>query len=163
MGTNYNKTWVMTGIEISDYVDRYLGGSFRLFSQYVFESATYRKNDETKLYVLAQMNKGSNLDQMNEVFLTLDNYLSRFSQIKTFKTSVYQSGFAQIEITFNDKQSGFAYQLKSMLIRKALDWGRIHWNIYGVGNGFNNAISSIRNYNLQIESVGYNYEHSTGG
>ncbi len=157
----YNKTlgngWYLE--KVRPYIDRYLGGSLRLFSQYVFESATYRDNEETKLYVLAQMDKGSNLDQMNEVFLSLDNYLSQFPQIKTFKTDVYQSGFAQIEITFKDKHGEFAYQLKSALIRKALDWGGIHWNIYGVGRGFNNAVSSIGNYNFQIESVGYNYEH----
>jgi len=157
----YNKTlgndWYLE--KVRPYIDSYLGGSLRLFSQYVFESASYRKNEETKLYVMAQMSKGSNLDQMNEVFLLLDNYLSQFPQIKTFQTDVYQSGFAQVEIVFYPDQYDFAYQLKTMLIRKALDWGGIHWNIYGVGKGFNNATGIMNNYNFQIESVGYNYEH----
>jgi multidrug efflux pump subunit AcrB len=155
--TTLGNVWYIENVR--PYVDKYLGGSLRLFSHYVFESSYYKKNEETKLYVLAQMPKGSNLDQMNEVFLLLDNYLQQFNQIKTFKTDVYQSGFAQIEIVFSQDNSAFAYQLKSMLIRKALNWGGVRWNIYGVGKGFNNSASTMSNYNFQIESVGYNDVH----
>ena len=157
----YNSTlgneWYLDNIR--PYVDKYLGGSLRLFSHYVFESAYYRKNEETKLMVIAQMPRAANLDQMNEVFLQLDNYLQQFNQIKVFKTSVYQSGYGEIEIIFNEKDADFAYVLKNMLIKKALDWGGIRWNIYGVGQGFDNGSVGGNNYNFQIVSSGYNYEH----
>ncbi len=161
LSKTYNKTlgnyWYLDNVR--PYVDKYLGGSLRLFSQYVFESATYRSNEETKLYAIAQMQKGYNMDQMNEVFLLLDNYLSQFDQIKTFKTSVYNTGYAEVEITFKKQSSSFSYQLKANLIRKALDWGGIHWNIYGIGKGFNNGTFAHGQYNFQIESVGYNNAH----
>ncbi len=140
------------------YVNKYLGGTLRLFSHYVFEGAYYRENKETKLYVLAQSKQGANIEQLNEVMLQLDNYLQQYNQIKNFKTRVY-GNYAQITITFKDDNLYFPYELKSILIRKALDWGGINWNIYGIGKGFSTGIGGFNNENFRIVATGYNYNH----
>ncbi|WP_198295226.1 efflux RND transporter permease subunit [Winogradskyella sp. PC-19] len=142
------------------FLDKYLGGSFRLFSYYVFDSAYYGRNEQTKLYVSASMEKGATVDQMNTVFIELENYLSQFGEIKQYNTSVYGGDYATIEVVFKEKyeESSFPFLLKSRLIRKALDFGGIDWNIYGVGNGFNNGGSSNEPVKFSVKAKGYNYD-----
>lgn len=158
----YNNTvgneWYRENVRPS--IDRYLGGTFRLFNYYVFENAYYNRNEETKLFVSASMEKGATVHQMNEAFLALENYLLQFPEIKQFKSNVYSGDFANIEITFKDefKESSFPFALKSRLVRRVIDLGGIDWNIYGVGNGFNNGGNSSDPVNFTVEAKGYNYD-----
>jgi len=142
------------------YMDKYLGGASRLFSYYVFENASYRRNEETKLYVVASMEKGATVHQMNEAFLEIENYLQSFSEIKQYTTRVYSGNYARIEIVFKTQfaTSSFPYILKARLIRKALDLGGMDWNIYGIGNGFSNGGGSNEPINFTVEAKGYNYD-----
>jgi multidrug efflux pump subunit AcrB len=48
--------------------------------------------------------------------------------------------------------------LKSRLIRKALDFGGMDWNIYGIGNGFNNGGGNNEPINFTVKAKGYNYD-----
>ncbi len=137
-------------------VDKYLGGSLRLFSTYVFERAFYRQNEETKLMVLASMERAASMEQMNEVMLQLENYLRQFPEIKSFTSQIYSSDYAQIEIRFKHPDAGFPYILKSKLISKALDWGGMNWQIYGVGQGFNNTNAHSEMMNFVIKAKAYN-------
>lgn len=145
---------------IRPHLDRYLGGSFRLFSYYVFDSAYYSRNQETQLYVSASMEKGATVHQMNTVFIELENYLAQYGEIKQYNTSVSSGDYARLEITFKDEyaESSFPFMLKSRLVRKALDFGGIDWNIYGVGNGFNNGGSTNEPVNFTVKAKGYNYD-----
>jgi len=142
------------------YLDKYLGGTFRLFNYYVFESAYYNRNEETKLYVTASMEKGATVHQMNTVFLGMESYLQQFVQIKQYTTSVYNGDYAQLEITFDKEvsESSFPFVLKSRLIAKALDFGGMEWSIYGVGNGFNNGGGANEPVNFSVKAKGYNYD-----
>jgi multidrug efflux pump subunit AcrB len=145
---------------VRPYVDIYLGGSFRLFNFYVFENASYAKNEETKLYVSASMEKGATVEQMNTVFLEVENYLKQFNEIKIFTTNIYSGEYARLEISFKPEfsDSSIPFVLKSRLIRKALDFGGIDWNIYGVGKGFNNGGSNGEPINFSVKAKGYNYD-----
>lgn len=142
------------------YIDRYLGGTLRLFSYYVFENAYYGKNEETKLMVEASMEKGATVHQMNEVFLEIENYLHSFPEVKQFTTNVYSGDYARMEIVFKKEyeQGSFPFALKSKLIVKALDWGGLSWNIYGVGNGFSSGNGSYEPVNFAVQAKGYNYD-----
>ena len=142
------------------HLDRYLGGSFRLFTYYVFDSAYYGRNEETQLFVSASMEKGATVHQMNTVFIELENYLSQYNEIKQYTTNVSSGDFARLEITFKDQyaNTSFPFMLKSRLVRKALDFGGIDWNIYGVGNGFNNGASTNEPINFSVKAKGYNYD-----
>jgi multidrug efflux pump subunit AcrB len=146
---------------IRPHIDKYLGGSFRLFNNYVFENAYYNKNEEIKLYVSASMEKGATVHQMNETFLEIENYLKQFSEIKEFISTIYSGDYGKIEITFRDeyKESFFPSILKASLLRKTLDLGGIDWNIYGFGNGFNNGRGINEQIDFTIEAKGYNYEN----
>ncbi|WGH77076.1 efflux RND transporter permease subunit [Tenacibaculum tangerinum] len=146
---------------VRPYIDRYLGGSFRLFNYYVFENAYYSRNEETKLYVSASMEKGTTVHQMNEAFLKIENYLQPFTEIKQYTTTVYSGDYARMEISFNEgfRESSFPFILKARLVRKALDLGGIDWNIYGVGNGFNNGGGNNEVVDFTVEAKGYNYDN----
>ncbi len=154
----YNKTigsqWYND--EARPLVDKYLGGSLRLFSTYVFERSFYRQNEETKLMVLASMERASSIKQINEVMLQLENYLRQFSEIKSFTTTIYSGDYAKIEIRFKHPNAGFPYVLKSKLISKALNWGGMNWNIYGVGQGFRNSNGHSEMINFVIKAKAYN-------
>ncbi len=170
--TEHNTTWYEKAYNntlgnewyrenIRPHIDRYLGGSFRLFSYYVFEGASSRRNEQTKLYVSAQMEKGATVHQMNDVYLGIENYLLQYNEIDQFKTNVYSGDNARMEITFKDgyQQSAFPFLLKARLVRKVLDQAGIDWNIYGVGNGFSNGSSSGEPVNFSVKAKGYNYDN----
>lgn len=145
---------------VRPYIDKYLGGSFRLFNYYVFENAYYNRNEETKLYVGASMEKGATVHQMNEAFLVIENYLQQFPEIKQYTSTVYSGDYARIEITFKEahEKGAFPFMIKARLVRKALDLGGIDWNISGVGNGFSNGSGSNEPINFTVEAKGYNYD-----
>lgn len=144
---------------VRPYLDRYLGGSLRLFSNYVFENAYYGRNEDTKLFVSAAMEKGATIDQMNAVYLELEQYVNQFPEIKQFITNVTSGNLGRMEITFKEGVSGssFPFVLKSRLIRKAIDFGGMEWDIYGVGNGFNNGGGINDPVNFTVKAKGYNY------
>ena len=141
-------------------LDRYLGGSFRLFNYYVFENAYYNRNEETKLYVSASMEKGATVHQMNEAYLAIENYLQQFIEIKQYTSTIYSGDNARMEITFKDafKESSFPFILKARLVRKVLDLGGIDWNVYGVGNGFSSGGGNNDPVNFTVKAKGYNYD-----
>lgn len=48
-------------------------------------------------------------------------------------------------------------ELKNKLIQRAIDWGGVDWNIYGVGRGFSNATGeSLPSFRVKLK--GYNYD-----
>tara|TARA_R110002033_G_C3897081_1_gene239721 strand:- start:15188 stop:18301 length:3114 start_codon:yes stop_codon:yes gene_type:complete len=158
----YNSTlgneWYLETVR--PHLDRYLGGSLRLFSNYVFDSAYYSRNEETQLFVTASMEKGATVHQMNTVFIELENYLTQYGEIKQYNTWVSSGDYGHLEITFKDKyaKSSFPFVLKSRLVKKALDFGGIDWSIHGVGNGFNNGGNNNEPINFSIKAKGYNYD-----
>ena len=158
----YNKTLGNDSYRenVRPYIDRYLGGSIRLFNLYVFDNASYNKNEETILYVKASMEKGATVHQMNDVFLEFENYLNQFTKIKQYTTNIYSGDYAQIEVTFDEdvSKSVFPFVLKSRLIGKALGFGGMEWNIFGVGNGFNNGSNNRESVNFNVKAKGYNYD-----
>lgn len=159
----YNSTFGSTAYRenLKPYIDKYLGGTFRLFNYYVFANAYYSKNEETKLYVTASMEKGATVHQMNEAFLIIENYLEQFTEIKQYTSTVYSGNDARIEVTFKKEyqESSFPFVLKSRLVRKAIDLGGIEWNIYGVGNGFSNGNGANEPINFTVGGKGYNYDN----
>lgn len=142
---------------IKPWVNRGLGGSLRLFTQYVYEGSVYRTSEETILYVGASMPEGSSLEQMNELISHMEQYLNQYmGEIKSYVTSVHSGQAAQIRITFpRDGSYSFPYKLKNRVQSAAIDLGGVQWNIYGVGRGFSNSsISSAPAFKIGLK--GYN-------
>ncbi len=122
-------------------LNKVLGGSLRLFVWYVYEGSTYREPDETLLYVRASMPPGSTIEQMNDVFLQIENYLRQFPvEIKKYNSNIFSGDHGQMIIHFNaGHEVMFPYLLKNRLVVYSTNMGGVTWSIYGVGRGFSNA------------------------
>jgi multidrug efflux pump subunit AcrB len=143
--------------QVRPHLNKYLGGSFRLFSYYVYEGGGYRAPEETRLYVGAALPDGATLEQLNDVVGQVEAYLGRFpDKIERFTAQVYSGQNARLEITFpNGGRGGFPYTLKNRLTAYAGNFGGVKWNIYGVGQGFSND-SGGRPVSFNVTLKGYN-------
>ena len=141
-------------------LDKSLGGTLRLFDYYVYENSYYTTaKQKTELIVIANMVQGATIEQLNDAFITLESYLASFSQINTFVTEITGdvSGVIRISFSSENERNGFPYQLKSKIIARVIDLDAINWNIYGIGQGFDNYKGeSVPHYKIPV--YGYNYD-----
>lgn len=145
--------------EAKPILEKALGGSLRLFSEYVFESSFYSEPSRTMLYVRGKMPEGCTVQQLNEAMEKMENYLSQFDEIDLFQTSVYAYNNASISIQFKPEfeNGSFPYYLKEEITSKAISLGGLDWSVYGVGRGFSNALNTgYKNSRIILE--GYNYD-----
>ena len=125
----YNKTlgsdWYIDNAK--PLVNKLLGGTLRLFAQYVYEGSAYRAPDETILYVQGSMPPGATIEQMNAVFKQVERYLAQFKlEIKQYTTQVSSGQFASIQITFNSGYDlSFPYLLKNRMIAYIINLGGV--------------------------------------
>ena len=149
---NYTET-------ISPFLNKWLGGTLRLFSWYVYEGASYNEPQQNILYVRAKQQQGSTLEQMNDVFLQLEKYISQFDKgLSQYITKVSSGEYGVIEIHFEEKYAVyFPYELRSKLIAYSFNLGGVEWDIYGVGKGFSNSISA-QPVSYHVAMYGYNDE-----
>ena len=137
------------------YVDKYLGGSFRLFSYYVYGGSGFRRSEETKLFVEAALPDGATVDQLNDVYKLVERHLAVQPEgaINQYTTRVSSGQQGSMEITFPNGGLGpFPYALKNSLTALATDFGGVEWDIYGIGQGFDNASSGGRSdFFVQLE------------
>ncbi len=141
-------------------LEKVVGGSLRLFSEHVFEDSFYNDPRRTRLYVRARMPEGCTVHQLNTAMEKMENYISAYDEVETFETRVSNYKNGSITITFRpEHESGaFPYHLMGELISKAIHIGGVdYWSIYGVGDGFSNALYSGYKSN-QIIFEGYNYD-----
>lgn len=157
----YNKTIGSTFYqsEIKPVIEPFLGGSLRLFAEHVFNSNYYSDPQRTRLYVKAAMPEGCTVHQLNEVMMKMENYLSQYDEIEMYQTSVNSYNSGNINITFKQEveNGAFPINLKNILIAKANDLGGADWSIYGIGQGFSNALGGGYKSN-RITLRGYNYD-----
>lgn len=163
--TWYNKTLGdETYVEyVRPWVNKTLGGTLRLFSQYVYEGSGYRSAEETKLHVYGALPEGSTLDQMNDVLGKIEAYVGQYeASLDNYITRVNSGQSGSVVISFADGgNSSFPYILKSRLQSFAIDLGGAKWNIYGVGKAFSNA-SSSNPPGFTVHLKGYNKEKLKG-
>lgn len=140
------------------WVDKTLGGALRLFVQDVFERYSYRTPEETKLYVTAQLPPGTKLEEMDKTLRFMEKYLQTISGLKNFVTRLQSGEYGRIEISFSEEnQKGvLPYWLKNRLIAHSLEWGGADWSVYGVGQGFSNAVYD-QVPSFKVTFMGYEY------
>ena len=155
----YNQTlgseWYVE--KVKPNVNKWLGGTLRLFVWYVYEGANYKQPSETVLYIQGSMPNGATLAQMNAVYEQIDAYLGQFDvEIKQYVSNVYSGQYAQTQIYFKDGyELIFPHQLKSRLIAFSINLGGVEWNVYGVGKGFSNSSGSMPS-RYRLKMYGYN-------
>ena len=139
-------------------VNKWLGGSLRLFSYYVYEGSSFRRAEETKLHLNAALPEGATLEQLNEVLLLVEDFIGQFGdgQVDRYTTRIYSGQQATVEISFPDGGRGtIPYTLKNQLTAFATNFGGVKWDIYGVGQAFSND-SQGGGAAFQVELQGYN-------
>ena len=136
-----------------------LGGTFRLFSQYVFERSYFSDPERTTLNVTASMPDGATLEQINQAVMQMEDELSLYDEIDQFRTSISSRTQARITISFKPEyEKGiFPHILKNTLIQKAISIGGAEWGVWGVGQGFSNRLGSGGG-GRAITLTGYNYD-----
>ena len=156
-GSNFFKEKIKPVVNVA------LGGTWRLFVEKVYQGSYFTRNEETVLTLTATMPNGTTLPQMNDLVTKMERYLSGFSEIRQFQTSIPNARRASINIYFRKEaeQTGFPYQLKSSAISKALELGGGSWSVYGLQDqGFSNDVrESAGQYRVKL--TGYNYDELT--
>ncbi len=157
----YNKTignrWFRE--ELRPVMEKGLGGSLRLFTENVFENSFYTEPERTTLFVRGSMPEGCTVEQLNEALEKMENFISQFDEIELFQTSItgYQNSSIRIQFKPEYELSSFPFFLKSELESEAISLGGLDWSVYGVGQGFSNAIhDGYKSSRIMLE--GYNYE-----
>ena len=146
--------------KIKPVIDKALGGTLRLFVEKVYQGSYFTRSEEVVLSITASMPNGTTLEQMNNLVVNMERYLSGFPEIRQFQTSIQNPNRASINVIFQKEaqSSGFPYQLKSNVISKALQLGGGSWNVYGLQDqGFSNDVrESAGQYRVKL--YGYNYD-----
>lgn len=140
-------------------LEKYIGGSLRLFIENVFESSYYAEPERTSLQVRGSMPEGHTIDQLNEVVMEMERYIASFKEVSLFETQVFNHRNGSISIFFKDEYEAgsFPYTLKNLLQEKAVSLDGLDWSITGVGRGFSNALGNDYKSN-RVELRGYNYD-----
>jgi multidrug efflux pump subunit AcrB len=161
----YNKTlgspWFTE--DVRPIAEKALGGSLRLFSEFVFENSYYSEPSRTTLYARGTMPEGCTVQQLNDAVVLMENFLSKFNEIDIFQTSITAYNNSSITIQFKPEYEfgSFPYFLKEEITSKAISLGGMDWSVYGVGQGFSNSLNSGYK-NSQIILEGYNYDQLYG-
>lgn len=141
-------------------IDKLLGSSVYGFNAATNRYNTYREPQRKTLYVNAGMPEGCTVQQLNDVVRHMENYISRFDEVQTFRTRVSSFDNAQIDITFKPEYENTAFpsMLKQELIRAAANFGGATWRVHGVDDSYfnNNVVNSYKAN--QIRLWGYNYD-----
>ncbi|NEW84354.1 MAG: efflux RND transporter permease subunit [Mariniphaga sp.] len=149
--------------DIRPIAEKVLGGSLRLFSEFVFENSFYSEPSRTTLYARGMMPEGGTVQQLNDAVVLMENFLSKFNEIEIFQTSITAYNNSSISIQFKPEYEfgSFPYFLKEEITSKAISVGGMDWSVYGVGRGFSNSLNSGYK-NSQIILEGYNYDQLYG-
>jgi multidrug efflux pump subunit AcrB len=146
--------------EIRPVLNKWLGGTLRLFVNYVYEGAYFGKPERTALYVVAELPNNSTIEQMNLVFERLENELKTYPEVDRFMTQIYngQQGSMVVYFKKNHEDGSFPYQLKNRIIALSTEMSGISWNIYGVGQGFSQSLEENQTPSFNVRMLGYNYQ-----
>ncbi|MEA4918092.1 efflux RND transporter permease subunit [Proteiniphilum sp.] len=146
--------------KIKPIINKALGGTMRLFVEKVYQGSYFTRNEEIVLTITASMPNGTTLSQMNDMIVKMERYLSSFSEIRQFQTSIPNPRRASINVFFKKEaeHSGFPYQLRNDVVTKALQLGGGSWAVYGLpDHGFNNEVREFAGQ-YRVKLYGYNYD-----
>lgn len=147
--------------KIKPVVDVALGGTLRLFVEKVYNGSYWdREPGEPVLTINATLPNGATLEQMNTLIKRMELYLSGFSEIRQFQTSVSNARRASISVFFkpDHRYDGFPYRLKGEVVSKALTLGGGSWSVYGLEDqGFSNDVRENAG-SYRVKLTGYNYD-----
>ena len=136
---------------------KWFGGTLRLFVNYVYEGSYERKTERTALYIHAALPSQSTPEQMNAIFQRFELVFSQYHKIDKFITHISNGQEGNLIVYFKEQYDTgiFPYQLKNQAILLSTEMSGVDWDIFGVGQGFNQSLNEqISTFN--IEMYGYN-------
>lgn len=145
--------------KLGPVLEKVLGGTLRIFVEKVDHGKFYSHKERSSLVMYASLEEGSRTEQMNEVFIEIENYLKQFKEIDQFESRINGTENANLYITFKPEYefTGFPFFLQDLLIQKAIGFSSIDARIYGQGDAFNNSTRETTG-SYKVEFTGYNYE-----
>jgi len=149
--------------KLKPVLDKSLGGTLRIFTTHVINNWKYRYPQRTQINVTASLPEGAILQQMNDLMVECERYLSQYDQIDQYVTSVRSARKGYLTINFKpDYELGaFPFVLFTQLNDLANKLGGADWSITGIGQWFNNSVSEqVGSQRLNL--FGYNYEELMG-
>ena len=158
----YNRTiggsWYQDNKKI---FERTLGGTFRLFATGLNSSSYYRAAEpQIVLTAEAYMPEGCTVQQLNEIMMRMENWLSQFEEIDMYRTTINSSASGNIRVTFKKEfeNSIFPFQLKQQMWNKAVSYGGATWSLRGIDimTLSNNIYGGYKQYAIRL--YGYNYD-----
>ncbi|SOD83025.1 efflux RND transporter permease subunit [Spirosoma fluviale] len=140
-------------------VNKWLGGTSRLFVNYVYAGSYQREPERTALYVIAELPNQSTPEQMDAVFRRFESNLGQYGEIDKFITQINNGQEGSLVVYFKEPhdQGIFPYQLKNRAILLSTEMSGIDWNIYGLGQGFSQSLNEDETPTFNVELYGYNY------
>ncbi|GAB2565863.1 efflux RND transporter permease subunit [Spirosoma areae] len=144
---------------LQPYLNKWLGGTLRLFVNYVYEGSYQREPERTALYVTAELPNQSTPEQMDAVFRRFESSLSQYGEIDKFITQVNNGQEGSMVVYFKEPHDKgmFPYQLKNRAILLSTEMSGIDWDIFGVGQGFSQSLNDEESPTFNVEMFGYNY------
>lgn len=144
---------------VQPVVNKWLGGTLRLFVNYVYEGSYQQESERTALYVVAELPNQSTPEQMDAVFRRFENQFSQYAEIDKFITQINSGQEGVMTVYFREPHdmSIFPYQLKNKAILLSTEMSGIEWDIFGVGQGFSQSLNEEESPTFNVEMFGYNY------
>ncbi|AMR33103.1 hypothetical protein A0256_17620 [Mucilaginibacter sp. PAMC 26640] len=138
------------------YLDKYTGGSLRLFKVNVFDGSGFRDAGKTKLVINAEIPPGKPIEQMDQLFIALENFLKPYEGIDKYISRIYspQNGVMEIFFKKGFEHSDYPGRIKYLLTNKVIFYGGVTWSIYGSGQGFSNSMENQLPF-FRIKLSGY--------
>lgn len=149
--------------EVKPTLEKYIGGTLRLFTQEVFANSYNSDPERTTLRVRASMPEGCTVSQLDEAVEEMENLISKYDEVSLYETNINSPQNSNITIYFKEKHEfgNFPFSLKNILESKAISLGGADWSVTGVGRGFSNSLGGSYKSN-KITLEGYNYDELYG-
>lgn len=145
-----------------EYFEKTLGGAFNYFSKNLNSATYYRQPEPSReLRVNASMPEGCNAQQMNAVIVEMENWLSQFDEIESYRTSVNgASGDIIISFKKEFERGSFPYNLKQNLWSKACGYGGATWYVSALDENDRSLSNNVytTSFDHSIPLFGYNYD-----
>lgn len=142
------------------FVNKWLGGTLRLFVNYVYEGSVQSEPERTALYVIAELPNQSTPEQMDALFRRFENELGQHLEIEQFVTQINSGQQGSMVVYFRSPHDEglFPYQLKNEAIRLSTEMSGVDWDIFGVGQGFSQRLNEEETPTFNVELRGYQYD-----
>jgi multidrug efflux pump subunit AcrB len=136
-----------------------LGGSLRLFNQFVLERSSFSTPERTVLTINAGMPHGASIHQLNRATIVIEDYLRSYDEIEQFQTRIMSHDNATVSVFFKPvfDDGVFPHYLENQVVQKARTIGGVSWSVTGAGRGFSNAVTGSTD-RMGIVLEGYNYD-----